>query len=121
MSTVKVNDLQNNSGGIPTVKGQRLIPTAWVNFSGTAATIRDSENVSSITDLGSSDFTVNFTVAMANSNYAVIEGTGYANAGNHRTGNPYSFTATGFRTGSTYADGSMQDVTYNCYTVMGGQ
>ena len=72
MSTIKANDIQNASGGIPTVKGQRLIPTAWVNFNGTGTVaIRDSENVSSITDDGTGSYYVNFTVAMANVNYAV--------------------------------------------------
>jgi hypothetical protein len=71
MSLIKTNDIQNASGGIPTVKGQQLIPTAWVHFSaaGTVA-IRDSENVSSITDSGNGDYTANFAVALANTNYA---------------------------------------------------
>jgi len=71
MSTVKVNDLMKVDGSIPTVKGQQLIPTAWVNFNGTSTVaIRDSENVSSITDSGTGDYTANFAVAMANTNYA---------------------------------------------------
>jgi len=72
MSTVKANDLMKVDGGIPTVKGQQLIPTAWVNFNGTSTVaIRDSENVSSITDNGTGNTTVTFTTAMANTNYAV--------------------------------------------------
>ena len=71
MSTVKANDLTNVTGGIPTVKGQKLIPTAWVNFNGTGTVaIRDSENVSSITDHASGDYTVTFATQMANANYA---------------------------------------------------
>ena len=79
MSTIKANDLQNASGGIPTVKGQRLIPTAWVNFNGTGAiAIRDSEGVSSITDGGAGIYTVNFATAMANTNYCTtISSYGY--------------------------------------------
>jgi len=70
MSTIKANDIQNASGGIPTVKGQKLIPTAWVNFNGTGTVaIRDSENVSSITDNGAGLYTINFATAMANTNY----------------------------------------------------
>jgi len=71
MSTVKANDLTNVTGGIPTVKSQQLIPTAWVNFNGSSTVaIRDSENVSSITDEGTGKYTVNFATAMANVNYA---------------------------------------------------
>jgi hypothetical protein len=45
---------------------------AWVNFdgSGTVA-IRASFNVSSITDNGTGDYTVNFTTAMPDANYCV--------------------------------------------------
>lgn len=45
---------------------------AWVNFNGTGAVaIRASGNVSSITDNGTGDYTVNFTNAMSDVNYAV--------------------------------------------------
>jgi len=45
---------------------------AWVNFDGTGTpSIRASLNVSSITDNGSADYTVNFTNALADANYAV--------------------------------------------------
>lgn len=44
---------------------------AWVNFNGTGTVaIRASGNVSSITDNGTGDYTVNFTTAMADANYA---------------------------------------------------
>lgn len=46
--------------------------TAWVNFDGTGTVaIRDSFNVSSITDNGTGDYTVNFATPMANTNYSV--------------------------------------------------
>jgi hypothetical protein len=45
---------------------------AWVNFNGTGTVaIRASYNVSSITDNGTGDYTVNFTTAMADANYIV--------------------------------------------------
>ena len=73
MSTIKANDIQNASGGIPTVKGQKLIPTAWVNFNGTGTVaIRDSENVSSITDNATGDFSVMFSTTMADANYSTV-------------------------------------------------
>jgi len=44
---------------------------AWVNFNGTGTVaIRASGNVSSITDNGTGDYTVNFTTAMSDANYA---------------------------------------------------
>jgi len=45
---------------------------AWVNFDGTGTVaIRASGNVSSITDNGTGDYTVNFTTAMPDANYAM--------------------------------------------------
>ena len=45
---------------------------AWVNFNGTGTVaIRASFNVSSITDNGTGDYTVNLTTAMPDTNYAV--------------------------------------------------
>jgi len=44
---------------------------AWVNFDGTGTvSIRESGNVSSITDNGSGDYSVNFATAMPDANYA---------------------------------------------------
>ena len=84
MSTVKANDLMKVDGGIPTVKGQKLIPTAWVNFNGTSTVaIRDSENVSSITDVTTGRYTIHYTTAMSNSNYcAQASCDGLYNGGN---------------------------------------
>jgi hypothetical protein len=45
---------------------------AWVNFDGTTTspTIRASGNISSIIKNGTGDYTVNFTTAMSDANYA---------------------------------------------------
>jgi hypothetical protein len=46
---------------------------AWVNFNGTGTVaIRSSFNVSSITDNGTGNYTVNFTNAMPDANYAAM-------------------------------------------------
>jgi hypothetical protein len=48
---------------------------AWVNFNGTSTVaIRASFNVSSITDNGTGDYTVNFTNAMPDANYVAVLG-----------------------------------------------
>jgi len=45
---------------------------AWVNFDGTGTiSIRDSGNVSSITDRGTGRYTVNFATDMPDSNYSI--------------------------------------------------
>ena len=54
-------------GSVATAYGCR----AWVNFNGTGTVaIRSSGNVTSITDNGSADYTVNFTNAMPDVNYS---------------------------------------------------
>ena len=46
---------------------------AWVNFNGTGTVaIRASFNVSSITDNGTGDYTVNFTTALTDANYVSL-------------------------------------------------
>jgi hypothetical protein len=63
-----------NSAQIPTVSGTAplYMCRAWVNFNGTGTVaIRASGNVSSITDNGTGNYTVNFTTAMTDANYAV--------------------------------------------------
>ena len=46
---------------------------AWVNFNGTGTVaIRASFNVSSITDNGTGDYTINFATALSDANYCVV-------------------------------------------------
>jgi hypothetical protein len=63
-------NLKFNSGygSVATAYGCR----AWVNFNGTSTVaIRASGNVTSITDNGTGEYTVNFTTAMPDVNYSV--------------------------------------------------
>ena len=61
---------------------------AWVNFNGTGTVaIRESYNVSSITDNGTGDYTVNFTNALTDANYSAV-------FGGARSGDTYIFGAT---------------------------
>jgi hypothetical protein len=65
---VSAADLDGNQSGSAPIYGAR----AWVNFNGTGTVaIRASGNVSSITDNGVGDYTVNFTTAMSDTSYAV--------------------------------------------------
>ena len=82
MSTLKVNTIQDASGNNPSTAAQlnKGRAKAWVNFDGTFGTspfteanggIRDSFNVSSVTDNATGDYTVNFASAMSNDDYAI--------------------------------------------------
>jgi hypothetical protein len=88
MSTLAANNITDAAGtGGPTLANGLTIGTsvlaapsgsapsytcrAWVNFNGTGTpAIREDGNVTSITDNGTGDYTVNFTTAMPDANYA---------------------------------------------------
>ena len=54
-----------------TATGENKVCQAWVNFNGTGTVaINNDYNVSSITDNGTGDYTVNFSNALANANYS---------------------------------------------------
>jgi hypothetical protein len=70
-------------GSVATAYGCR----AWVNFNGTGTVaIRASGNVSSITDNGTGDYTVNFATALTDVNYAGVSG--LTSDGSTGTANP---------------------------------
>jgi hypothetical protein len=78
MSTLKAANIQSTTTGAPTFKSSagteigQLIK-AWVNFNGAGTVaIRDDFNVSSITDNGTGTYTVTFSAAMGNANYATL-------------------------------------------------
>ena len=85
MSTIKVTNIQDTSGGNSSTSEQiaQGRAKAWVNFNGTGTVaIRDDFNVSSITDEGTGYYTINFTYAMPSTNYAVVGSAGLDNSGN---------------------------------------
>ena len=87
MSEIRATTISNAAGTGPITMTGQYAAKAWVNFNGTGTVaIRESGNVSSITDTGTGRYTVNFTTAMPDANYAVTaleEGDGYVaiNAG----------------------------------------
>jgi hypothetical protein len=73
---ITISTLSNDTGVLATQNGMTGICKAWVNFNGVGTVaIRSSFNVSSITDNGTGLFTVNFTTAMPNTNYAAVAST----------------------------------------------
>lgn len=67
MTPLRVKEALNASGAAPIYACR-----AWVNFNGTGTVaILAAGNVSSITDNGVGDYTVNFTTAMPDANYAM--------------------------------------------------
>ena len=77
MSTLKTNTIKN------TDDVEMYLAKAWVNFNGQGTVaIRAAGNVSSITDNGIGDYTVNFSTAMPDANYALTGTAGVGNTSN---------------------------------------
>jgi len=120
--------LQFNSGygSVATAYGCR----AWVNFNGTGTVaIRGSGNVSSITDNGTGDYTVNFTTAMPDGNYGFYIGSKQDQAGVGGLAFPTNGTPTGATDGAagmtttrirlrfTNADPALRDQEVACVSI----
>ena len=92
---------------------------AWVNFNGTGTVaIRASGNVSSITDNGVGQYTVNFNTAMADANYAANVTVGPFSAGaDHSLLEGTTYTAYGFKINIMSAAVGPNDKTYVCCSV----
>jgi hypothetical protein len=102
VTTVKIADanitaskLSGGQSGSAPIYGART----WVNFNGTGTVaIRASGNVSSITDNGTGDYTLNFTTAMPDTNYCPVVGGDFSQGATRDNGMylPTNFTfATG--------------------------
>ena len=84
---------------------------AWVNFNGTGTVaIRGSGNVSSITDIATGTYTVNFTTALPDANYSGLITSGFASGvredvfGFAYTDAPYAPTTGGYTVKFVRAD-----------------
>jgi hypothetical protein len=76
---------------------------AWVNFNGTGTVaIRGSGGVTSITDNGSGDYSINFNFTMPGTNYAAnvtVGNTGFTAAANAAVAWPAVYSTTSLRIG----------------------
>ena len=84
LDTVGMTPLRTKEAIDALAGGSEGKATAWVNFNGTGTVaIRDSFNVSSITDDATGQYRMNFATAMANANYVVATS---GNASNNSAG-----------------------------------
>jgi len=130
MSTLRVNTLANQGGTQSTAIENAINGSAkaWVNFNGTGTVaIRASYNVSSITDNNTGDYTVNFTNAMSDKNYAVnvstssIYGVAWSGASGlfseAAAATEVTPTTTAFRFGTRNSSVAVADVKYACVAI----
>jgi hypothetical protein len=107
-----LSDGTNSTSATNLVRGPCV---AWVNFNGTGTVaIRASYNVSSITDNGTGDYTVNFTNALADANYAWSGSATNAANSNIVMGqnSPTAPTASALRINTAQAGVSIADMEY---------
>ena len=99
---------------------------AWVNFNGTGSVlIRAAFNVNSITDNGTGDYTVNFTIAMPDINYTVAGSTAVTSGGGgyrwlavgSSASSDFSMTTTSIRVQVVYDPTSRTDAEFICVSV----
>ena len=79
MSTLQVATVKSNSSAAPVFQntsGTEIgsLVKMWINFDMNAGSIKDSLNVSSITDDGTGLFTVTYSSAFSNTNYCILSG-----------------------------------------------
>lgn len=79
MSQITVENIKRSTETAS--RSTRGVAAAWVNFNGTGTVaIRDSQNISSLIDVGTGTYDVYFSSNMASSDYAVAQAasdTGY--------------------------------------------
>ena len=131
MSTVKITTLSTLDGTytVPAETLARGACRAWCNFNGTGTVaIRASFNVSSITDNGTGDYTVNFTTAMEDADYSATgmvrndNTNGNRGAGGVQIKDGFTPTASALRLLTAYgatasSDGAADDVPFVCIAV----
>ena len=71
MSEIRANTVSNAAGTGPVTLTGQYAAKVWVNFNGTGTVaIRESGNVSSISDDGTGVYTVNFTASVTDANFS---------------------------------------------------
>lgn len=90
--TLVANTINTDTGLFSTQNAYSGIAKAWVVYNGSTSTLINSFNVSSVTKVGTGDYTVNFTTAMPNANYSITSNSQFL-AGNILLTGPKTSTA----------------------------
>jgi hypothetical protein len=108
MSTLVAQTISNGTVSTSSANVIQGSAKAWVNYNGSSNTIRGSYNVSSVTDNGTGNFTVNFTNAMPDANYSAVLATTFSDSSGSydTTGAPYSFASGSVRLTVGYSGGN---------------
>jgi hypothetical protein len=102
MSTIQATNISDGTISVPTTVVTKGTAKALVSFDQTAPSTARSENVSSVTDTATGDYTVNFTNSFDAADYAIGA---FARDTNDNTSYGHYLTA---NLSDTYATGSCQ-------------
>jgi hypothetical protein len=120
LSDIRVDTISAANGTDPVTLTGQYAARAWVNFNSTGTlAVRQSGNISSVTDNGVGLFTLNFTTAMTDANYAVV-GSGGNDSNDLRTINinfDVAPTTSAVQINCTSANNTTNDTAYNAVTV----
>ena len=126
MSTLAVGTIKSVSSAAPVFQNTSgtemgTLCRAWVNLNGTGtASIRDSFNVSSITDNNTGTYTANFATAFSDSDFAAVVSMGDVNNNSSPRGfeTVYNYSSSSVKFDCRDESGSEQDPTVACLIVM---
>ena len=121
MSEIRATTISDAAGTGPITLTKQSAAKAWLFYNGNGSAVRDSFNVSSVTDNGTGDFTKNMTSAFASANYTAVGSSGTA-LSDHRlvtTNFNAAPTSSATRLRSHYNSSSAQDDNYISHTSHG--
>jgi hypothetical protein len=114
MSNLKLSTISNLAGSstVPIADVINCSARVWVNFNGVGViAIRASYNVSSITDNGTGDYTINFTSALADTNFSGVTSSNANAIRLYSSGAP--FTVSSMRINTLNSSNAATDYDYN--------
>lgn len=120
--TILADDIQHSTAGsVGTEYVVEGSAKAWVNFNGQGTlSVRNSSNISSVTDNGTGQYTVNFSTAFAAATYSAQVSYSVASG----TGTSTRIDENNFNTGSCkfiHSDASFGDPEFVCCSFHGDQ
>ena len=125
MSEIRATTISDETGNGPIALTKQHAAKVWVNFTSiTTTALRDSINVSSLTDNGTGQTTINITSAMSNTNYTgswftnANSGSAIGSFSNQFTGNFILRTTTNYQVAS-FGTSTYVDALHNDSTIFG--
>jgi hypothetical protein len=112
--TLTISTLSDGTYSTSSTNLVRAPCVAWASFNGTAGTLTAGYNVSSITKNGTGDYTLNFTNALVDANYAAVA---MGNNGQVYNNMPSTRTTTQLRI-VAYYQAALNDVTFQTVIVV---